>query len=258
MVGAVVLAAGAATRFGAPKQRLLLPRCSSARRAASTRSSSSRARTSSTTAPCPAARTGSVGPGASLRCGLARARRGGRGGGRRARGRARPRPGAVDRVIDAWRAGAGDVVAASYGGKRGHPAPRPRGLGDVPDEGARARSRCSCRATTSACRATSTARRPARAAEGRPLAVGGRCGARRASRAASGHRARSPPRGCSAAADLEPVAPAAVGAAVEVPLGLGAPLRRQLAVEVGLHHLLALLADRRVPLTRPPPPPASA
>jgi nicotine blue oxidoreductase len=42
-------------------------------------------------------------------------------------------------VIDAWRDGAGDVVAASYGGDRGHPVVLDRRVWDrFPDEGARA------------------------------------------------------------------------------------------------------------------------
>ena len=46
---------------------------------------------------------------------------------------------AVDRVVAAWRAGAGDVLAASYGGVRGHPVVLGRAVwGTVPDEGARA------------------------------------------------------------------------------------------------------------------------
>ena len=48
-------------------------------------------------------------------------------------------PAAVDRVVGAWRAGEGDVVAASYGGVRGHPVVLDRAVwGSVPDEGARA------------------------------------------------------------------------------------------------------------------------
>jgi nicotine blue oxidoreductase len=48
-------------------------------------------------------------------------------------------PAAIDRVVAAWRAGAGEVVAASYGGVRGHPVVLDRSLWDrVPDEGARA------------------------------------------------------------------------------------------------------------------------
>ena len=79
-VSAVVLAAGEATRFGSPKQRLLLPPCSNASaRRRWTRSSSSRVRTSSTSrlgldgAPVRVVQCDewARGPGASLRCGLA-------------------------------------------------------------------------------------------------------------------------------------------------------------------------------------------
>ena len=46
---------------------------------------------------------------------------------------------AIDRVVAAWREGAGDVVAASYGGVRGHPVVLGRAAWEqVPDEGARA------------------------------------------------------------------------------------------------------------------------
>src|SRR5581483_5580527 len=78
------------------------------------------------------------GPGASLRCGLA----------------ALPEdaeaavvvladgpdidPAAVDRVVDVWRSGGGDVVAATYGGVRLHPVLLARpAWAAVPDEGAR-------------------------------------------------------------------------------------------------------------------------
>ena len=79
------------------------------------------------------------GPGASLRCGL---------DGLAPETRAAAviladgpdlAPAAVDRVIAAWRAGAGDVVAASYDGVRGHPVVLDRAVwASVPDEGARA------------------------------------------------------------------------------------------------------------------------
>jgi CTP:molybdopterin cytidylyltransferase MocA len=49
-------------------------------------------------------------------------------------------PRAVDRVIDAWRAGAGDRLAATYDGvNRSHPVLLARAAwDDIPDEGARA------------------------------------------------------------------------------------------------------------------------
>ncbi len=47
-------------------------------------------------------------------------------------------PRAVDRVIDDWRANGGDVVAATYGGVRLHPVLLARAAwANVPDEGAR-------------------------------------------------------------------------------------------------------------------------
>jgi CTP:molybdopterin cytidylyltransferase MocA len=47
-------------------------------------------------------------------------------------------PHAIDRVIDAWREGAGQLVAATYGGQRLHPVLIERSAWDtVPDEGLR-------------------------------------------------------------------------------------------------------------------------
>jgi CTP:molybdopterin cytidylyltransferase MocA len=48
-------------------------------------------------------------------------------------------PEAIDRVVAAWRAARSNVVAASYGGHRGHPVVLGRAAwAAVPDEGARA------------------------------------------------------------------------------------------------------------------------
>lgn len=141
MIAAVVLAAGAASRFGAPKQRLLIGEVLRRVR----RSSVDRVvvvvgayevAAAAPTVRCP---DWERGPGASLRCGL----------------RALPReteaavvvladgpdlaPEAVDRLIDTWRRQDGEVLAASYGGQRGHPVLLARSAwGRVPDEGARA------------------------------------------------------------------------------------------------------------------------
>ena len=47
-------------------------------------------------------------------------------------------PAAIDRVLATWREGAGDVIAASYDGVRGHPVVLGRSIwGGIPPEGAR-------------------------------------------------------------------------------------------------------------------------
>ncbi len=142
VVGAVVLAAGAASRFGSPKQRLLLAPVLARVRSASAVDEivvvvgAHDVETDARTVRCA---DWERGPGASLRCGLS----------------ALPAdaeavvvvladgpglaPEAIDRVVAAWREGAGDVVAASYGGNRGHPVVLARAVWPmVPDEGARA------------------------------------------------------------------------------------------------------------------------
>jgi nicotine blue oxidoreductase len=140
-IAAVVLAAGAATRFGSPKQRLLLPDVLAALRQSSVDDVIVVAGAYPLEADARVVECADWerGLGASLRCGL----------------EALPAeteaavvvlgdgpdlsPGAVDRVIETWRAGVGDVVAASYGGSRGHPVVLGRAAWPrVPDEGARA------------------------------------------------------------------------------------------------------------------------
>jgi CTP:molybdopterin cytidylyltransferase MocA len=150
LIAAVVLAAGAATRFGAPKQRLLLGDVL-ARLAESLVDevvvvagahplelpAEIPLRDRSRVVDCP---DWERGPGASLRCGLAALS---------------PAieaavvvladgpdlaPEAVSRVIESWREDGGDVVAASYDGARGHPLLLDRTMwNDVPDEGFRVR-----------------------------------------------------------------------------------------------------------------------
>lgn len=47
-------------------------------------------------------------------------------------------PGAIDRVVEVWRESGAEVVAATYGGNRGHPVLLTRAVWErIPDEGAR-------------------------------------------------------------------------------------------------------------------------
>jgi nicotine blue oxidoreductase len=150
VIAAVVLAAGAASRFGSPKQRLLLAEV--LERVAATHlheivvvegahtldiSSNSLLQGRVRLVDCPEWERGI---GASLRCGLA------------ALGDDVEAavvvladgpdlaPASVSRVVDAWRRENGELIAASYDGDRGHPVLVARSAWqDIPDSGLRDR-----------------------------------------------------------------------------------------------------------------------
>jgi CTP:molybdopterin cytidylyltransferase MocA len=139
-LGAVVLAAGASTRFGGVKQRVLLEPVLERVRQSSVDDvvvvlGAHDMETSAQSVQCP---DWERGRGASLRCGLT----------------ALPAetaaavvvladgpdlsPAAIDRVVDVWRESSAEIVAATYGGDRGHPVLLARPVWErVPDEGAR-------------------------------------------------------------------------------------------------------------------------
>jgi CTP:molybdopterin cytidylyltransferase MocA len=140
VIAAVVLAAGASSRYGTdpPKQVELLPNVLAALRESSVDEIVVVSGAHPLPVPSVHCAEWERGPGASLRCGLA----------------ALPPdteaavvvladgpdldPRAVDRVIDDWRTHGGDTVAATYDGVRLHPVLLARTLwNDVPDEGAK-------------------------------------------------------------------------------------------------------------------------
>jgi CTP:molybdopterin cytidylyltransferase MocA len=142
LVAAVVLAAGASSRFaGPPKQQLLLPLVLTRVRASSVDeivvvSGAHPVAADAQVVPCP---DWERGPGASLRCGLAALGDDADAAVVVLADGPRLAPEAVDRVVETWRETGAEVVAASYAGDRGHPVLLARSAWSrVPDEGARA------------------------------------------------------------------------------------------------------------------------
>ena len=141
MISAVVLAAGASTRFGSPKQAVLLePVLERVRDSAAIDDIVVvlGAHEVETTARSVLCSEWELGPGASLRCGLA------------ALGEEVEAavvvlgdgptldPRAIDRVVAAWHESSAERVAATYGGIRLHPLLLARSVwSTVPDEGLR-------------------------------------------------------------------------------------------------------------------------
>jgi CTP:molybdopterin cytidylyltransferase MocA len=142
VIAAVVLAAGASTRFGSPKQAVLLePVVERVRMSAEVDEvvvvlGAHEVETSGRSVHCPEWERG---PGASLRCGLA------------ALGEEVEAavvvlgdgpaldPRAIDRIVSAWRRSSAERLAATYGGVRLHPLLLARNAwSEIPDVGLRA------------------------------------------------------------------------------------------------------------------------
>jgi nicotine blue oxidoreductase len=140
LIYAVVLAAGASSRYGAspPKQVELLPAVLEALRA----SSVDEVVVVSGAHPLPVENVHcaewELGPGVSLRCGLAALPDAAEAAVVVLADGPELDPRAIDRVIESWRADGGDVVAAAYAGIRLHPVLLARAAWSlVPDEGAK-------------------------------------------------------------------------------------------------------------------------
>jgi CTP:molybdopterin cytidylyltransferase MocA len=141
MIAAVVLAAGAASRFGAPKQRLLLPLVLERVQASGVDEIVVVAGAHDLEANVRVVQCDEWerGPGASLRCGLEALAPDVTAAVVVLADGPHLAPEAIDRVIAAWRETGAEILAASYGGERGHPVLLARtAWSRVPDGGARA------------------------------------------------------------------------------------------------------------------------
>jgi nicotine blue oxidoreductase len=141
MIAAVVLAAGASTRFGSPKQAVLLEpvlervRSSSAIGDVVVVLGAHDVDTDARSVQCA---EWARGPGASLRCGLAALDEEAEAAVVVLADGPTLDPRAVDRVVAAWRESGTERVAATYGGIRLHPLLLARNAwSTVPDEGLR-------------------------------------------------------------------------------------------------------------------------
>jgi nicotine blue oxidoreductase len=140
VIAAVVLAAGASSRYGTepPKQVELLPQVLGALRRSSVEEIvvvSGAHALPMESVHCP---DWERGPGASLRCGLAALAADAEAAVVVLADGPDLDPRSVDRVIQDWRANGGDAVAATYAGVRLHPVLLARIVwNDVPDEGAK-------------------------------------------------------------------------------------------------------------------------
>ena len=139
-VAAVVLAAGEASRFGTPKQRLLLPEVLERLKQSSVAEIVvvAGAHTLETPEHVVTCAGWKRGPGASLASGLDELGNNVEAAIVVLADGPDLAPEAVDRVIESWRAEGGSLVAASYAGVRGHPLLVAREAWDtIPDAGLR-------------------------------------------------------------------------------------------------------------------------
>jgi CTP:molybdopterin cytidylyltransferase MocA len=135
-----VLAAGASSRFGDVKQRILLEPVLERVRASSVEDvvvvlGAHDVETSARVVRCPEWERGR---GASLRCGLQALGADAEAAVVVLADGPNLSPAAIDRVLEVWRESRAEVVAATYGGDRGHPVLLARAVwGQIPDQGAR-------------------------------------------------------------------------------------------------------------------------